>query len=198
MLIMRFPFSITPDSIVGDGRYTFKTYINVLDQFSKGVDVYMNDKVIGRSEDFDGSDIIIRIDDLESIDYLKRTSMKELCMGTYIDADVENGFAISAKVEGLHILRKDKMKLGADVVLKEKTLDLDNQVEIVSCVMGCNGKKDLCIPIILERLRAGKKVFVQYGAHIKDKLDEIEDFKYEYVFQNGIKIGMRIERRKEQ
>jgi hypothetical protein len=64
--------------------------------------------------------------------------------------------------------------------------------------MGCNGKKDLCIPIILQKLYDGKKVFVQYGAHIKDKLDEIEDFKYEYVFQGRIKVGMRIERRKEQ
>jgi hypothetical protein len=66
--------------------------------------------------------------------------------------------------------------------------------EIVSCVLGCNGTKDLCIPLIADRCMQGKRIFVMYGAHIEEKLREIGSFKFEYTYQNGIKIGMWIEK----
>jgi hypothetical protein len=67
--------------------------------------------------------------------------------------------------------------------------------EIVSCVLGCNGVKDLCIPIIAKKCAEGKRVFVIYGGHVKEKLEEIGGFKFDIVHQEGIPVGMWIERR---
>ena len=63
---------------------------------------------------------------------------------------------------------------------------------IISCVMGCHGKKDLCIPLIVKACEEGKKVFVIYGAHIKEKLEELGNYEFSITYQNDCPIGLWI------
>ena len=72
---------------------------------------------------------------------------------------------------------------------------LDDIVEnavIVTCPPGCNGTKDLCIPVIQDAVNRGKKVFIMYGQHVKEKLEAIGEFSFEIVRHNGINVGLWI------
>jgi hypothetical protein len=68
--------------------------------------------------------------------------------------------------------------------------------EIVHCVEGCNGTKDLCIPIIAQKCNEGKRVFVKYGAHIKEKLEGIGGLTFNITYHNKIPVGLWIEKYK--
>ena len=62
---------------------------------------------------------------------------------------------------------------------------------IMNCVIGCKGKNDLCIPLIIEAVEAGKTVFMLYTVHVIDKLKE-KQYRIETKSINGVKGGMYI------
>jgi hypothetical protein len=70
--------------------------------------------------------------------------------------------------------------------------DVVHNVCRIMCQTGCNGHKDLCIPMIQEAVSRGKKVFILYGAHVKEKLEEIGGYSFSIVKQNGCEVGLWI------
>lgn len=203
-MIINFPFSMYPEKVnSGNMMYSMEAYKSILLQMQKGVPVYFNEKLVGKSMEFIGNQIIVEVTDKDAIAELEEDDEDSLSMTSRMDGDAEknkDGVLVvnSCIVEALMILRKRDLR---DLILenkdkedvcfcKEATLKLE---ETVHCVTGCNGLKDLCIPHIIEKCNSGSRVFVMYGEHVKEKLDEIGKFKFEYVTQNNTRVGMWIE-----
>jgi hypothetical protein len=68
------------------------------------------------------------------------------------------------------------------------------KMKLVTCQLGCNGKKNLCIPIIIKWVKKRYTVFIMYGAYVKEQLDLRQDVElvYEIKYSNDIPIGLYI------
>ena len=70
-------------------------------------------------------------------------------------------------------------------------MDKNNAV-LITCQLGCRGKYNLCIPKIVELVESNKTVFMIYGKHVQDTLENINDFKFAIKYQGECPIGLYI------
>jgi len=61
---------------------------------------------------------------------------------------------------------------------------------LITCVSGCEGKKNLCIPIIIDHLNNGNTVAMQYTVHIQDVLSKYIKYTIETKYINNIPVFM--------
>lgn len=62
---------------------------------------------------------------------------------------------------------------------------------LVICFPGCNGTRDLCIPMIEEIVEAGKTAFMIYSEHVREKVEAM-GYQTRVKMQHDIPIGIYI------
>ena len=132
-----FPFSIEPDVIVGNAKYTKECYMSIMDQLGNKVDVH--DRLdglgicIGETVDVKENKVSIRIHNKPFISRILTTN-ETFCIATSLDVEAEPDdkgvmVATSANIIGVSLIPKITQsqisKIDSDVIAKEKTFKLD-------------------------------------------------------------------------
>lgn len=68
-----------------------------------------------------------------------------------------------------------------------------NEPIIVICFPGCNGTRDLCIPMIREIADSGKTAFMMYSEHVREKVEAL-GYHTRVKMQHDIPVGLYIQR----
>lgn len=68
------------------------------------------------------------------------------------------------------------------------------KMKLVTCQLGCNGKKNLCIPIIIKWVNRGYTVFIMNSYYVREQLELMEELELEFVekYVNKVPIGLYI------
>jgi hypothetical protein len=136
-----FPFTIQPEVIIGNAKYTRDCYNMIMDQL-KSIKIYDGIGVsaiyVGDTTKISGNDVNIRIHDLDFIKFIIKLNW-ELCVLTLLDVDAEpdaNNVMIAktamvdkvALVPRVSALDIDEFRKSLNfrnmAILKEKTFDL--------------------------------------------------------------------------
>jgi len=74
---------------------------------------------------------------------------------------------------------------------------MDENTVLMTCVPGCEGYKDLCIPYIIDHLNNNMTVCMQYTVHVQDKLKELIDYDIVTKYHNNIPVLMYLTKKQE-
>jgi len=73
---------------------------------------------------------------------------------------------------------------------------IDKNTVLMTCLPGCKGTQDLCIPYIIEHLNNNLTVCMQYTVHVQEKLKEFIDYDIETKIHNNIPVLMYLTKKK--